>query len=95
MNVDSALTARSRPRPFDLVLVVIGPTRLGAGPGMFQGLPRPAVLGLAPIPNICLALGSLPKSVRNRSYYAISQPNSVSYTQHNYNRKPTSIIQKV
>lgn len=39
MNDDSAPAAQPRPRPLDLALVVIGPTWLAAGFGMFKGSP--------------------------------------------------------
>ena len=45
MNHNSVLSVQPRPHPFDLALVVIGPTLFGAGLGMFNGSPWSSILG--------------------------------------------------
>jgi hypothetical protein len=45
MNDDSARVAQPRPRPFDIALVIIGPTILAAGIVPFNGSPGLAALG--------------------------------------------------
>ena len=45
MNDNSSLSTQLKPHPFDLALVVIGPTLFGAVLGMFNGSSWSSVLG--------------------------------------------------
>ncbi len=55
MNENSSISSQPRPHPFDLALVVVGPTLFGAGLGMFNGILWYAILGFV----VGCALGAM------------------------------------